>query len=66
MKRKADPDVALAIELAAMCDLFHCLPSAGGLLDQDPMYMYMMREVVVAQREKAEAERGRSNGSKFS
>jgi hypothetical protein len=59
MKRKPEPDVALAIELTAMCETFHTLPRAGGLLDQDPLLLYMMREVLVAQREKSETERSR-------
>jgi hypothetical protein len=63
MKRKAEPDVAAAIELAAMCQTFNCLPSAGGLLDQDPLLLIMMREVIAAQQERAEAERGRARGA---
>jgi len=62
MKRKADDDVALAIELASMCEIFHCLPNAGGLLDQDPLVMRMIREVVLARAEKSEAEQQRRAG----
>jgi hypothetical protein len=65
MKRDPDEDVSLAMELAAMCETFNCLPMAGGLLDQDPLLMYMIREVRVAQAEKAQAERGRSGGGTF-
>jgi hypothetical protein len=57
MKREADVDVGIAIEMAAMCETFHCLPKSGGLFDQDPLHLIMMREVIIAQREKAEAER---------
>lgn len=59
MRRKPEDDVALAIELATMCEIFHCLPSAGGLLDQDPMIMRMIREVVLAKAEKEQAEQQR-------
>jgi hypothetical protein len=61
MSRKVeDSDVALAIELATMCETFNCLPAAGGLLDQDPLLLHMMREVLQARHEKAEIE-GRKN-----
>jgi len=66
MKREPDDDVGLAMELAAMCETFNCLPAAGGLLDQDPLLIHMIREVRVAQAEKAQAEqKGRSGGTKF-
>lgn len=52
MNRKADDDVGMAIEITALCETLHCLPRAGGLFDQDPLVVYMMREVIVAQREK--------------
>jgi hypothetical protein len=65
MKRKPDEDVELAMELTAMCETFNCLPGAGGLLDQDPLFIFMIREVRVAQAEKAAAERSRSGGSKL-
>jgi hypothetical protein len=60
MSRQADEDVALAIELTSMCEIFHCLPGPGGLLDQDPKLLYMMREVIFAKGEKSKVdERGR-------
>lgn len=65
MKRNPDTDVRIAIELAVLCETFHCLPAAGGLLDQDPLLMNMIKEVLIAQREKSEAERGRSSGTQF-
>jgi hypothetical protein len=64
MRRKPDEDVAFAVDLTNMCETFHALPRQGGLLDQDSLHVYMMRSVIVAQREKAEAERGRQNGLK--
>lgn len=63
MKRPVeDNDVALAIELATMCEIFHCLPGPGGLLDQDPLLLDMMRTVMQAKGEKAEAE-GKRRGA---
>ena len=56
MSRKPDPDVAMAIELTSMCQTFNCLPKVGGLLDQDPVHIYMMREVLLAQVEKDKLE----------
>lgn len=58
MKREPDPDVAMAIEMTALCEMFSALPKAGGLFDQDPVHIYMMREVTLAQREKQQAEKG--------
>lgn len=57
MKRDPDPDVAAAMEITALCDTFHTLPRSGGLFDQDSLLVHMMREVLTAQREKAEMER---------
>jgi hypothetical protein len=59
MGREPDPDVAMAIELTAMCETFNCLPRAGGLMDQDPLHIYMMREVLLAQAEKRKLENKR-------
>lgn len=52
MNREVDDDrVALAIELGQMCETFQCLPGAGGLLDQDPYLLKLVRSYhrVVAQ-----------------
>ena len=57
MKREPADDVRLAMQLAVECEMFNCLPKAGGLLDQDPLLVAMIREVRVAQAEKAQAER---------
>lgn len=56
MKREAEPDVALAIEMTVLCEKFHTLPKPGGLFDQDALHVYMMRAVTLAQQEKLEAE----------
>lgn len=52
-----DPDVARYIELTNMCQLFHCLPNEGGLLDQDHFNVLAMAVVLEARadREKFEA-----------
>jgi hypothetical protein len=62
MKREPEDDVRVAMELATMCQIFHALPRAGGLFDQDPLQLFMIREVLLARREKAEAERGKAGG----
>jgi hypothetical protein len=57
LTRKADEDVADAIELTLFCQEFHCLPGAGGLYDQDSYDIWRMGLVMDAQAERAEREK---------
>lgn len=42
-----------------LCQAFGCLPSPGGLFDQDSYIVYLMQCVSIAQSERAERERER-------
>lgn len=47
-----------------MCQNLHCLPRSGGLYNQDPIEMFAIQFVMLAQQEKAERkakERGSNN-----
>jgi hypothetical protein len=62
MDRKPDQDwvdVVEAIEMTVLCQEFHCLPSAGGLLDQDSYRVWQMELVTAAQTEREKLERKR-------
>lgn len=45
------------ISIANVCQHLHCLPSPGGLLDQDSFLVYGMDLVVDAQEAKNELDR---------
>jgi hypothetical protein len=47
-----DDDVAYAVYITQLCQELHCLPSAGGLLDQDSYHVWMMGKVIDAQNER--------------
>jgi hypothetical protein len=53
---KDDFEAKIAMELASMCEALHCLPQAGGLLDQDSYYVYMLQAVLAANQKKHEME----------
>lgn len=60
LDRKPDDDwvdVVEAIEIAVLCQEFHCLPDAGGLFDQDSYRMWQIELVTAAQAERAKLER---------
>lgn len=54
MTRPMDEDVAYAIQITSLCQELHCLPRAGGLLDQDSYHVWIMEQVLLAQNKKAE------------
>lgn len=41
------------------CEDLHCLPGAGGLLDQDSKHIWLMNLVRAADHERAELEKNR-------
>ena len=44
------------MEITALCRTFHCLPSSGGLLQQDPYLVEGMSYVVEAMNEREQKE----------
>jgi hypothetical protein len=54
LSRAPDEETALAIELGLLCKEYRVLPHAGGLLDQDPYHVLVLRAVASAQAEKAQ------------
>ena len=49
-----------AIQMTIMCQELHCLPGAGGLLDQDSKHVWLMTLVSNAQAERAKLEQNRA------
>lgn len=56
LSRAPDAETALAIEIAAICKEYRVLPHEGGLLDQDPYHVLMLKAYSMALGEKAERE----------
>jgi hypothetical protein len=57
MKRQVDDDdVALAIELGQLCEIFNCLPGPGGILDQDPYLLKLVKMYLSASAERQNLE----------
>lgn len=54
MKAVPDSEVAYIITMANLCQGMHALPRAGGVLDQDPVLIMGMHEVMQAEAERAE------------
>ena len=46
--------------MTRLCQEFHVLPNAGGLLDQDSYHIWLMANVIEADREK-EAQEDKRN-----
>jgi hypothetical protein len=48
-----------------MCEMYHALPSSGGVLDQDSYIIYGLTAVSAALGQKAEKEQQKQKGPKF-
>jgi hypothetical protein len=62
MKRPADREVQMAIEMTLLCRDLGVLPQAGGLLDQDAYHVWLLQETlgVLNEAEHREVEKQRS------
>ena len=49
--------MASLINITNLCQIFHCLPYPGGLMDQPPRIVSAMQAVVEAQQVRRERER---------
>lgn len=61
MKMKPESYVAEIINLTYLCQALHCLPKAGGLLDQPAEIVVGMKLVLEADNERLERERKRTS-----
>lgn len=59
-----EEDVAEALTITHLCQELHCLPRTGGLLDQDSFYVWMMEQVIAAEREKEARDNKNKPGKK--
>jgi hypothetical protein len=50
----AEADVAEFFEIVNLCDQLHALPRAGGLLDQDSLFVHLYSAVSKARAERQE------------
>jgi hypothetical protein len=57
LNREPDEEAALAIDLAVLCSELHVLPRAGGVLDQDPYELYLLRAGLSGLNKKVARER---------
>jgi hypothetical protein len=56
LSREPDLETSLAIDIAALCKEYRVLPKAGGLLDQDPYYVLVLKAYTLAINEKVRRE----------
>ena len=63
MNRDPDWEVGQIISLIRMCESLHVLPQAGGLLDQDAYFVYLLQQVMLADQEKAALDRARQKAA---
>jgi len=56
MKRKMDPEVAEVISIVRLCQSMGTMPRAGGLFDQDALFVYLLERVLLADQKKADLE----------
>lgn len=59
MERKPDFEVAQILSIVRMCQSLNVLPGAGGLLDQDSYFVFLLEQVMIADQEKQELDRSR-------
>lgn len=61
MKREPDEEVNLALDLAALCESTHSLPRTGGVLDQDPYHLVLLRAGLYGLNKRKEFEQQKAN-----
>ncbi len=50
--------------MAFLCETYHVLPEAGGVLDQDPVNIRILRMVADARAERQELDRQKSKSQR--
>jgi hypothetical protein len=57
---KVAPEAREFLNIVGMCQEFHVLPRAGGLLDQDTVFVYLMSAVLQFSEEKRQLDEHKS------
>jgi hypothetical protein len=57
---KISIDAGTIINIMRVCEDFHVLPEAGGLYDQDSLFVYMMYNYLIWQQQRAELDSRKS------
>lgn len=60
MNRKPDPEVTQILAVVRTCQSMRCLPQAGGLLDQDSCFVFLLQVVLLADMEREQIEQKRA------
>jgi len=63
-KKEASPEVITILNIVNMCEKYSTLPRAGGLLDQDKLFMYVLQYTTMCQNERAELDQAKANAAK--
>jgi hypothetical protein len=59
MNRKPDDEVSAILGLIRTCQSMGCLPLAGGLLDQDSYFVFLLQVVLVCDMEREKIEQAK-------
>jgi hypothetical protein len=65
MDRKQDHEVASILTMVRLCQNYQVLPGAGGLLDQDSYYVFLMACVSMYDQERADRDKSSATTSKL-
>jgi hypothetical protein len=63
MNRQPDEEVNQIISLVRMCQTLNVLPQAGGLLDQDAYFIYLLQQVLLADQERQALDKARQKAA---
>jgi len=63
MSRKTDMEVSAILGLVRMCQNLNVLPQAGGLLDQDAYFVFILEQVMLADEERRAIEQSRAKAA---
>jgi len=53
-------EASIFLDLFNMCQSIPCLPKAGGLLDQDGLYVDLMRHAIICQDQRRQMDKGKA------
>lgn len=63
-KAKVAQEAKTILSIVTLCDRFHTMPKAGGLFEQDSLFVYMLDSIMAWEYERQELDRANASRKK--
>jgi hypothetical protein len=64
-RRTKNHRAGIFLEIHDICKNFQVLPGPGGLLDQDSLFVYLMKHAMLCQKDRDELDRRKSGAAQL-